>query len=84
LVQWPKNAPKYAIAIDLGLAEIWLGQKLVNGGQCRQFAAFAAGLCPALQIDKRHWNSFIFARALSFPKFVSVRPRGFAKSGNGR
>jgi hypothetical protein len=41
-----KNAPKYAIAIDLGLAEIWLGQKLVNGGQCRRSeapAAFAAG-----------------------------------------
>src|ERR1700738_3356892 len=57
------KTPKYAIAIDLGLAEIWLGQKLVNGGPCRRFAAFAAGLYQELQFDKRRWESSIFARA---------------------
>jgi hypothetical protein len=74
-----KNAAKYAIAVDLGLAEIWLGRRLVNGGKCGRFeapAAFAAGLYQELQIDTRRWKSLIFVGA---PLISEVRVGGSAR-----
>jgi hypothetical protein len=38
-VQQPKRSKKRAIAIDLGPAEIWLGQWLVNGARRCRFKA---------------------------------------------
>src|SRR6185437_1160089 len=38
-----QNAGKRAIAIDLGLAEIWLGQRLVNGARDRRSEACEQG-----------------------------------------
>jgi hypothetical protein len=35
-----QNAEKRAIAIDLGLAEIWLGQRLVNGANMSRISSF--------------------------------------------
>jgi hypothetical protein len=65
-----KRSQKRAIAIDLGFAEIWLGQSLVNGAR-------AADLTPlqrlqharttGLQIDKRPWE-LVF---LGVPRFRS-------------
>jgi hypothetical protein len=49
--EWEFSNPRFngqkrseirAIAIDLGLAEIWLGQRLVNGSRGRRFEALAA------------------------------------------
>jgi ribosomal protein S16 len=39
-VQWPKRSQKHAIAIDLGSAEIWLGQSLVNGAKLSRNSSF--------------------------------------------
>jgi hypothetical protein len=39
-VQRQKTQSKSAIAIDLGLAEIWLGQKLVNGAKLSRISSF--------------------------------------------
>jgi hypothetical protein len=35
-----KNAAKYAIAVDLGWAEIWPGQRLVNGAKLSRISSF--------------------------------------------
>jgi hypothetical protein len=49
--EWEFSNPRFngqkrseirAITIDLGLAEIWLGQRLVNGSRGRRFEALAA------------------------------------------
>jgi hypothetical protein len=51
-----KRSQKRAIAIDLGFAEIWLGQSLVNGARAtdlKPLQRVAARSYQGLQIDKR-------------------------------
>jgi hypothetical protein len=77
-VQRPKRSQKRAIAIDLGFAEIWLGQSLVNGAR-------AADLKPLQRLQhahtsgfksiKRPWELIFLGEPRSFPKFV---PEGAA------
>jgi hypothetical protein len=81
-----KRSQKHAIAIDLGFAEIWLGQSLVNGAR-------AADLQPlqrlqhrsyrGLQTDKRPRDLRFSGVPRLFPKFVpegtAIRARGHCK-----
>jgi hypothetical protein len=46
-----KRSQKRAIAIDLGFAEIWLGQSLVNGAR-------AADLQPLQRLQHAHTRGF--------------------------